>query len=367
MEITRVDVTTKGGTYPIVLGQGVRDKIASFLEECLGQRPLAIVTDRHLAKLWLEPLYARLIKDSPKKPKLIVVPAGERAKTLDVYASVAQKLLYFGADRGWALVAFGGGVVGDLAGFVAATYQRGVPFVMVPTTLLAGVDASIGGKVAIDLKQAKNALGAFWQPSGVLIDTEYLSTLPKREYVAGLAEVLKYGMIQDEPFFEFIVSNAQALLRMDSDAMAKVIQASILHKKAIVEQDEREANLRAVLNFGHTFGHAFEAHAHYKTFLHGEAVGLGMLVEAAVAYRIGSATKDAYARVKESLKALGLPTKPPSIHPDRMKRLLSLDKKKQGAKVRFVLLDRIGSVRIEPIAIEELVDLWKTLRTEGLP
>jgi len=238
---------------------------------------------------------------------------------------------------------------------------------MIPTTLLAGVDASIGGKVAIDLKQAKNALGAFWQPSGVLIDTEYLSTLPKREYIAGLAEALKYGMIQDEPFFEFIVSNAQALLRMDSDAMAKVIQASILHKKAIVEQDEREANLRAVLNFGHTFGHAFEAHAHYKTFLHGEAVGLGMLVEAAVAYRIGSTTKDAYARVKESLKALGLPTKPPSIHPDRMKRLLSLDKKKQGAKVRFVLLDRIGSVRIEPIAIEELVDLWKTLRTEGLP
>ena len=367
MDTERIHVSTEGGGYPIVLGYGVREKIASFLEECLGKRSLAVVTDRHLAKLWLEPLCARMTEDMARRPKLIVVPAGEKAKSLEVYASVVQKLLYFGADRGWGLVAFGGGVVGDLAGFVAATYQRGIPFVMVPTTLLAGVDASVGGKVAIDLKQAKNAIGAFWQPSGVLIDTEYLSTLPKREYIAGLAEVLKYGMIQDRPFFDFIASNAQALLRMESDVMETGIQASILHKKAVVEQDEREANLRAILNFGHTFGHAFEAHEHYKTFLHGEAVAIGMLVEAATAYLMGSTTKDEYARTKEVLTMLGLPTKPPSIHPDRMRRLLTLDKKKQGAKVRFVMLHRIGSVRIEPIAIEELVALWKTLRTDGLP
>lgn len=365
METTQVH--TPSGSYPILLGQGLRQGVGAFLRDCLGERPLALITDRNLAKMWLQPLYEVLARDYGLKPKVITVPAGEKAKKLSVYAQAIEKLLYFGADRSWGLVAFGGGVVGDLSGFVAATYQRGLPFVMIPTTLLADVDASVGGKVAIDFKKAKNAIGAFWQPSGVLIDTDYLDTLPPREYLAGLAEVLKYGIIQNDRFFEFVASNAPRLVDKDPQILLRAIHESLLHKKAVVEKDEKEANLRAILNFGHTFGHAFEAHTHYRTFLHGEAVALGMVTEAAIAYQLGSASKEAFTAIQETLQALGLPTKPPRIHPQRLEALLGYDKKKKGSRIHFILLNRIGSVSIEPMATLELVEAWKKLLKQGLP
>jgi 3-dehydroquinate synthase len=365
METTHIN--TPSGSYPILLGHGIKEGVGAFLRDCLGKRPIALVTDRNMARIWLQPLYETISRDYGLKPKIITVPAGEKAKSLSVYADVIEKLLYFGADRSWGLIAFGGGVVGDLTGFASATYQRGIPFVMIPTTLLADVDASIGGKVAIDFKKAKNAIGAFWQPSGVLIDTDYLSTLPQREHLAGLAEVLKYGIIQDDRFFGFVTSNAPRLINKEPEVLIRAIEGSFLYKKAIVEKDEKEANLRAVLNFGHTFGHAFEAHTHYRTFLHGEAIALGMVTEAAIAYLLKSTTKEEYAAIKEALQALGLPTKPPTIHPKRLETLLGYDKKKRGSRLNFIMLNRIGSVRIEPIATLELVEAWKKLLEQALP
>lgn len=364
METTHVN--TPSGSYPILLGYGLKDGVGAFLRDCLGERPIALITDRNLSSIWLQPLYETISRDYGLKPKVITVPAGEKAKRLSVYADAIDKLLYFGADRSWGLIAFGGGVVGDLTGFIAATYQRGLPFVMIPTTLLADVDASIGGKVALDFKKAKNAIGAFWQPSGVLIDTDYLSTLPQRDYLAGLAEVLKYGIIQDDRFFGFVASNASSLVNKEPQALLRAIGESLLYKKAVVEKDEKEANLRAILNFGHTFGHAFEAHTHYRTFLHGEAVALGMVVEAAIAYLLGSTTKEDYTAIKQALQALGLPVKPPHINPNRLEILLGYDKKKKGSRLNFIMLDRIGSVRIEPIATLELVEAWKKLLEQGL-
>jgi len=356
-------VNVSGGSYEIRIGHGIKKKAPLFILDSLGNRRLAIITDRHVAKLWLNDFY-RIFKEGGLQSKICVVPAGEKSKTLKWYRFLAEKLLYFGADRDWAIVAFGGGVVGDLGGFVAATYQRGIPFVQVPTTLLACVDSSIGGKVAIDLGRAKNALGAFYQPKGVFIDTLYLSTLPFKEYRAGLVEALKYGIIQDQEFFNFFEDHAEEINELKSSILEYIVLKSIEHKRKIVELDEKEGSIRSILNFGHTFGHAFEVLTGYKRYLHGEAVALGMVVEAYVAKLLGYTKGDEHLRIAGVLQKLGLSMDVPKFKPYRLEDVIKYDKKKRGEIIRFVVLDEIGSVRIEPIEIKRLIEAWNAVCQE---
>ena len=256
-------------------------------------------------------------------------------------------MLEEGADRKSIVVAVGGGVVGDLAGFVAATYARGVGFFQVPTTLLAQVDSSVGGKVGINLPGAKNMVGAFWQPLGVLIDVETLATLPEREYRAGLAEVVKYGVILDEEFFTYLEENTAAINDQDASVLTRVVQRCCRLKADVVEQDEREiTGLRAVLNYGHTFGHALEAAGGYGQILHGEAVSIGMMCAARLAARMGRVGDDFVARQQKLLDALSLPIATPEFDPDKLLDLMYRDKKAEAGKLRFVLPDRIGHVEV---------------------
>jgi 3-dehydroquinate synthase len=281
---------------------------------------------------------------------LLVVESGERAKSIEVAAQLWQKLLDLGTDRASVVVAVGGGVVGDLAGFVAATYARGLDFFQVPTTLLAQVDSSVGGKVGINLPDAKNMIGAFWQPRGVLIDTDVLSTLAEREYRSGLAEVVKYGAILDAAFFEYLEANVVGLDERRHDVLAHVIGRCCRLKADMVEADERETTgQRAALNYGHTFGHALEAVAGYGTLLHGEAVAIGMVCASRLAERLGRIDAAATRRQRDLLAALGLPVTLPEVSAERVEQLLDAmmhDKKVQHGRLRFVLPTRLGHVEL---------------------
>jgi 3-dehydroquinate synthase len=258
-----------------------------------------------------------------------------------------ERLLQHKTDRKSVVVAIGGGVIGDLAGFVAATYARGLAFVQVPTTLLAHVDSSVGGKVGVNLPAAKNMVGAFWQPLGVLIDTAVLDTLPDREYRAGLAEVIKYGVILDGEFFTYLEEHADDLNARRPDVLRHVIARCCRLKADVVEQDERETTgLRAVLNYGHTFAHAIEAEAGYGEFLHGEAVSIGMLAASRLAERLGRVDRRLTERQRELLEQLGLPVAMPDLAPDVLLSAMRLDKKVAHGRLRFVLPTRMGHVEL---------------------
>jgi 3-dehydroquinate synthase len=278
---------------------------------------------------------------------LVVVEAGEASKSIDVAAELWQKLLDLGADRRSAIVAVGGGVIGDLAGFVAATFARGLPFFQIPTTLLAQVDSSVGGKVGVNLPAAKNMVGAFWQPRGVLIDVATLATLPDREYRSGLAEVVKYGVILDAAFFEFLEASIPKLDARDAETLIIVIQRCCQLKADIVEADERETTgSRAALNYGHTFAHAIEATSGYGQYLHGEAVAIGMLCASRLAARIGRIDRTMTERQRKLLVALGLPIEMPPTDPDRLLRAMMHDKKVEHGRLRFVLPTKMGHVEL---------------------
>jgi 3-dehydroquinate synthase len=278
---------------------------------------------------------------------LLVVDAGEGSKSVEMADRLWQELLELEADRNTVVVAVGGGVVGDLAGFVAATYARGVPFFQVPTTLLAQVDSSVGGKVGVNLPGAKNMVGAFWQPLGVLIDTEVLNTLPDREYRAGLAEVVKYGVILDAEFFAYLEDHVDDLNRRRADVLRPVIARCCRLKADVVEQDEREtAGRRAVLNYGHTFGHAIEAETGYGHFLHGEAVSIGMLCASRLAERLGRIPRDLTQRQSDLLQALGLPVEVPEVDREALLSAMRHDKKVSHGRLRFVLPTRMGHVEL---------------------
>ena len=278
---------------------------------------------------------------------VIVVEPGEESKSLDVAAGLWQGLLELGADRKTVVAAVGGGVVGDLAGFIAATYARGLRFLQVPTSLLAQVDSSVGGKVGIDLPDAKNMVGAFLQPLGVLIDTATLATLPANEYRAGLAEVVKYGVILDAEFFAYLEANAAGLIERNDDVLAHVIARCCRLKADVVEQDEREeSGLRAVLNFGHTFGHAFESLSGYGTLLHGEAVAIGMVCAARLAERLGRIDAALVDRLRKLLETLGLPVDVPKLDREKILDAMMHDKKVQHGQLHFVLPSRVGHVEL---------------------
>ncbi len=327
-------------SYPIHVGAGLLDDPALFAPH-VRARTAAIVTNTTVAPLYRSRLAATL-ETAGARCMAVVLPDGEAFKNWKTLDLVYEALLRARADRASVLVALGGGVVGDIAGFAAATYQRGVAHLQVPTTLLAQVDSSVGGKTAINHPLGKNMIGAFHQPVAVVADTDTLATLPAREVAAGLAEVVKYGAVHDVAFLDWIEENARGLASRDPDALAYAIRRSCEIKAAIVARDERESGARALLNFGHTFGHAIESAAGYGNWLHGEAVAAGMALAARFSAAEGRLEPADAERLVSLLGRLGLPVKPPAIAPGVWLEYMGRDKKNEGGRVTLVLLERLG-------------------------
>ena len=322
-------------SYPIYIGNGalVPERVAAHL----GEGRALWVSNETVA-----PLYGDRLAPSGSELPSVVLPDGERYKSLDSCERVYDALIEGRFDRSATIIALGGGVVGDLAGFCAATYQRGVGYIQVPTTLLAQVDSSVGGKTGVNHPRGKNMIGAFHQPRAVIADTGLLATLPGRELSAGLAEVVKYGLIRDPAFFDWLEANAERLMRRDPEALADAVAQSCRNKAEVVAADEREAGMRALLNLGHTFGHAIETYTQYSTWLHGEAVAVGMCLAARLSEELGWLEAAARERTEALLARFGLPTVPPSIPEGRFRELMSVDKKNRGGHLRLVLLRGLG-------------------------
>ena len=341
---TRVNLAER--SYDIQIGSGNRAALAPFLRERTSSNHAVLITDTNVDPLYADHLGDQLTDDS-WEVHILVADAGEASKCADVATDLWETMLNEGTDRQSIVLAIGGGVVGDLAGFVAATFARGLQFFQVPTTLLAQVDSSVGGKVGINLPGAKNMVGAFWQPEGVLIDVDVLATLPDREYRAGLGEVVKYGIILDAEFFAYLEKNADAINAKDPVALLHIIQRCCQLKAHVVEKDERETTgLRAVLNYGHTFAHAFEAAGNYGEMLHGEAVSIGMMCAARLAEKMGRVDNHFVERQFALLKTLNLPTTTPNYDPDDLLALMRRDKKVDDNQLRFVLPTQIGHVEL---------------------
>jgi 3-dehydroquinate synthase len=339
----RLDVALGSRSYPIHIGAGLLARADELLPGLRGR--VVVVSNATVAALHLAPLRAALAR-AAARVDTILVPDGEAHKNAATLQDVLTRLLELGADRSTTLVALGGGVVGDLAGFAAAIYQRGIAFVQVPTTLLAQVDSSVGGKTGINHPLGKNMIGAFHQPAAVLIDTDCLRTLPARELAAGLAEVVKYGAIRDESFFAWLEANAAALRAADASALAHAIHDSCRIKAQIVAADERETGERALLNFGHTFGHAIETATGYGTWLHGEAVGAGMVLAARLSERVLSLPRADTTRLAELLRRLDVPVAPPPLALARWLELMQRDKKVQDGRLRLILLEALGRAQV---------------------
>lgn len=331
-------------SYPIFIGTGLLGRSSLLRPYIKGSRVL-IVTNEVVAPLYLEQLKVGL---GDMKCDVIVLPDGEHTKTLQTLSLVYDQLLEQRHERSTTLIALGGGVVGDITGFAAATYQRGVNFVQIPTTLLSQVDSSVGGKTGVNHRLGKNMIGAFYQPQCVLADTDVLASLPKRELQAGLAEVIKYGLIDNLSFFEWLEENMEGLLSGDKDLLAEAVRVSCNDKARIVAADEKEGGVRALLNLGHTFGHAIENGMGYGVWLHGEAVATGMVMAADLSARLGYISWAEAERAKTLIARAGLPVVPPeSLSAEDFRKLMSFDKKVQGGRVRFVLMREFGHTVIE--------------------
>ena len=340
-----VHVDLAARSYDIDIGRGIVSQIGAKLLT-LGQATHAVVACDANTESYANQVVASL-EESEVRTNLISVPAGEPSKSISQTQKIWDELLSVGTDRKSKIVAVGGGVVGDLIGFVAATFGRGLDFVQVPTTLLAQVDSSVGGKVGINLTGAKNMVGHFWQPKYVLIDTDVLSTLPEREYRCGLAEVVKYGVILDSEFFQYLEQHIPQINQRDHDVLAYIVNRCCRLKADVVENDERETSgLRAVLNYGHTFAHAFEAICGYGQILHGEAVSIGMLCASRLAESMNRILPVDTQRQFDLLSALGLPTSVPDIDLEAAIGVMQKDKKVEHGKLRFILPTRIGHVEL---------------------
>ena len=345
-----VDLGDRG--YPILIGEALLEDAAKASELVPGRR-VAIVTNTVVAPLYLERL-TKTLESAGKQVISIVLPDGEEEKNWASLMRIFDVLLQEKCDRKTTLLALGGGVIGDLTGYAAASYMRGIPFVQVPTTLLAQVDSSVGGKTGINHPLGKNMIGAFYQPQAVIADTTTLNSLPDRELSAGLAEVIKHGAIIDAAFFAWIETNIGKLIARDAEALAYAVKRSCEIKAEVVRQDEREGGLRAILNFGHTFGHAIEAGLGYGQWLHGEAVGCGMVLAADLSCRIGyidEATRD---RLRILVEAAGLPVVAPDLGIARWLELMQVDKKNEGGQIRFILLKPLGTAVITTVPEDAL-------------
>jgi len=359
--IKQVQISLEERSYPILIGTGLIGLDAAFAG--LPRAAQAFIVSNTV----VSPLYAQKLKTILQahypNVHLVVLPDGEEFKTWQTLQLIFDALLEHAADRKTVLFALGGGVVGDMTGFAAASYMRGVPFVQVPTTLLAQVDSSVGGKTAINHPLGKNMIGAFYQPVRVVCDLASLGTLPSREFSAGLAEVIKYGPISDMVFFEWIERNIEALLARDPSALAHAVQRSCEIKAWVVAQDERESGLRAILNFGHTFGHAIEAGLGYGQWLHGEAVGCGMVMAASLSCRLGLMDTGLQQRLVALIAKAGLPINAPVLstqdNAGRYLQLMQVDKKTHDGEIKFVLIDGEAKalVRAAPLdLVREVID-----------
>jgi len=347
VESTTVHVGLAERSYDIQIGSDNLSSIGSLVAGLDDVSHAILITDSNVRELYGETT-KKSLANADLQVDIITVPAGEASKSTAVTEELWKQLLSLGADRKTVIVALGGGVVGDLAGFVAASYGRGIRFVQIPTTLLATVDSSVGGKVGINLPGAKNMVGAFWQPQTVQIDVNVLQSLPARDYHAGLAEVVKYGVIQDEDFFNRLENNVGLILDRDPEFMRDVIARCCELKAHVVENDERETTgLRAILNYGHTFCHAIEACTGYGTYMHGEAVSIGMLCASRLAESLGRITENDTARQRELLLQLNLPIDlPQDIEREPLVDAMKRDKKTEHGKIRFILPTRIGHVEL---------------------
>jgi 3-dehydroquinate synthase len=341
--VRELEVALGTRSYPIRIGAGLLQDAAALRALAPGRHVL-VVTDHNVAAHHLAPVAAAF---AAHVLRVEVLPPGEQEKTLGRFAQLMDALAALNASRDATLVALGGGVVGDLTGFAAACWMRGVRFVQLPTTLLAMVDSAVGGKTAVDLPAGKNLVGAFHQPAAVVADTATLATLPGRELRAGLAEVVKYGAIADRGFFDWIDARAARLLAGEPDALGEAIARSCASKAAIVGRDETEQGERALLNFGHTFGHALETESGYGSLLHGEAVAIGMVLAARLSARLGRAPAADAERLADLLARLGLPTEVPAgLDPGRMLERMRLDKKAVSGALRLVLWRGVGSAEL---------------------
>ena len=342
------------GAYPIHIGPKLLQQSALLSSLMTGHRAV-IVTNTVVG-----PLYMRWLTEAlaPFHPVVVVLPDGEAQKALTTIDYVVGELLKARCDRRTTLFALGGGVIGDISGFVASVYQRGIPFVQVPTTLLSQVDSSVGGKTGVNHALGKNMIGSFYQPRAVIIDTTTLQTLPDRELSAGLAEVIKYGALGDYEFFVWLEGHMDALLSRDPEALMFAIETSCRDKARVVEADEKEAGLRALLNLGHTFGHAIETGMGYGQWLHGEAIAVGMVMAARLSERLGWLNATDVARLQDLVAAARLPTRPPEIDAKRFLDLMAVDKKALGGELRFVLLRALGEAFItKDVPLSTLTDL----------
>jgi len=330
-------------SYPIYIGRDLLSQ-AALLTQHINSHEVLVVTNETVAPLYLQRVLA-LLKDY--RCESVVLPDGEQFKTLDVLNQVFDQLLTVHFSRQVTLIALGGGVIGDMTGFAAACYQRGVPFIQIPTTLLSQVDSSVGGKTAVNHALGKNMIGAFYQPQCVIADTDTLDTLDDRQLSSGLAEVIKYGLINDLGFFEWLEQNMSALRARESAVLAEAIERSCSDKANIVASDELEHGVRALLNLGHTFGHAIETGMGYGNWLHGEAIACGMMMAADISQRLGWLTIQNVERIKTLLLAAGLPvTTPEGMTIEQFMSLMSVDKKVQDGVIRLVLLQDIGKAVI---------------------
>lgn len=332
--------------YPIYIGRGIVKQLSELLrQQCAKPNHVVLAADSNVTSI-SDPIVAGL-ENAGYRVSEFSVPSGEKSKSVSNIEEMWQYMLGEHTDRGSMVVAVGGGVVGDLAGFAAATFARGIPLVQIPTTLLSQVDSSVGGKTGINLPGAKNLVGAFWQPSMVMIDTDHLLSLPRREYVSGLAEVAKYGVIMSPDLFAYLEQNAENVLEQEPGAMSHIVAQSCRCKAIVVEEDERETTgRRAILNYGHTFAHAIENVSGYGTFLHGEAVSIGMHMAATLANQLGRVSDEMVARQETLLRRLELPTRIADADVDAMWSVMQHDKKVEHGKLRFVLPTELGHVEL---------------------
>lgn len=331
-------------TYPIHIGAGLLGNTELYKSHIKGAK-VVIITNETVASLYLEKIKNALAPVS--EVHHFVLQDGESYKRLSTVESIVNYMLSVPCDRKTTVVALGGGVVGDIAGFTAACYQRGIRFIQIPTTLLAQVDSSVGGKTGVNHPLGKNMIGAFHQPVCVIADSETLTSLPEREFCAGLAEVIKYGLIRDREFFEWLENNIASLLQRDPNAVAYAVEQSCRNKAAVVAEDETEAGIRAILNFGHTFGHTIETGLNYKDWLHGEAVATGMVMAGELSVRLGLLSSQENQRIKPLLKKAKLPTSPPgNLNAKEFKSIMAVDKKAEAGTVKFIVLNQLGDAQV---------------------
>jgi len=356
MKKLRIDLADR--SYDILIGRNLLPSVGDYLVHRERTRRALVVTNPVINKLYGKRLSEGL-QNAGLEMECVEIPEGETHKTLQDAQTVYDHLIQNQYDRSTLLVALGGGVIGDLTGFIAATFLRGIPYIQVPTTLLSQVDSSVGGKTAVNHPQGKNLIGAFYQPQLVAIDLDTLSSLPADEFRAGMAEIIKYGVIEDPKLFAFLEKNSEKILAQDTECLAHIIETSCAIKAKVVERDERESNYRMVLNFGHTIGHAVEALTDYSQFKHGEAIAIGMVYAAKLSCQLGQCSPEAVQRIESLVKQYGLPSRLPEFSADDYIQTVYRDKKAHDRNIRFVLVKDIGRVEIVDRVAE--ADIQKAL------